>query len=553
VATAVSVDFPLSCAGRTDCMPTDEDGDVIMTDASEAAGEAETSKETPADAESSPMHEGAAASDEGPPPEERVIQAEASKEEGNVLLKAGDSKAAVAKYAEGITSVEPLLEKDPGELGEELQRRATVAYQALRLNSAQACIKCEDWLATIEHAEKVLVIDKDNTKALYRRGLASSMMNTEGRLEQARADFARVATLEPANREVRDQLAKTKDRLKDLRAEEKQRLSAVMSGGLYKDHHAKLGKQQAGYEAEVFRRKEAEEDEISFDDWMKREKDKVEDAKKKQKEAEEKKRDAEQERVLKETHEQELSRRREAGEEEISFEAWMDLQKAKENERRRSLIGGVVRTDMADLDADERKLLEETKSKGYYHGRLGTVLSDAAPKPQQVQAGELAQAQNGQVGSEWNQAGTWEEKDQTSWVKERLTAWLQQAMVSSQVNLPSGSSATATAKVTKVKSLTGDAQLVWVRKQAKHGYNFEADLSFNLSFGDGKENSFSGSLSIPELVDTVQPSELRVDVRWKGSGPSSEFLPLAGELMEKLRESVRFQVSAFRDEYLQRR
>merc|ERR1712217_794951 len=133
-------------------------------------------------------------------------------------------------YAEGIVLAEPLLEKDPGELGEELQQRCTAAYTALRLNSAQACLKTGEWVTAIEHADKVLLIDKDNVKALYRRGLASLELDTEGRLEQARADFTRVATLDPANREVRGNLAKAKERLKDLRQAEKERLSMAMKG-----------------------------------------------------------------------------------------------------------------------------------------------------------------------------------------------------------------------------------------------------------------------------------------------------------------------------------
>mmetsp|Transcript_103895 Transcript_103895/g.268944 ORF Transcript_103895/g.268944 Transcript_103895/m.268944 type:complete len:492 (-) Transcript_103895:220-1695(-) len=306
-------------------MPTDEDGDVIMTDAA-ATAEAEAGAppeepEEPAAAPEEPAAAEAPPVEEGPPPEERTARAEAAKEEGNALLKAGDAKAAVAKYGEGITLAEPLLEKDPGELGEELQLRATTAYTALRLNSAQACLKCCEWLAAIEHADKVLLLDKDNTKALYRRGCASAQLNTESRLEQARADFARVATLDPANREVRGQLAKAKDLLKDLRQAEKQRLSAVMSGGLYQKEHAKLEGRQAAYQEEVQRRKDAGEDEISFEDWQKKEKEKEEEAKKKaREEAEaERKRQREEER---QRREEELRREQE------------ELERKKEEERK---------------------------------------------------------------------------------------------------------------------------------------------------------------------------------------------------------------------------
>merc|ERR1712039_1007231 len=98
------------------------------------------------------------------------------------------------------------------------------------------------------------------------------------------------------------------------------------------------------------------------------------------------------------------------------------------------------------------------------------------------------------VGSEWNAAGTWEERDMSAWVKDKLTIWLQQAIVSSdQVTLPSGSVMGVTAKVTKVKSLNGDAQIVMVRKKPRHGYNYEADLSFSVAFisKDNVENAIA--------------------------------------------------------------
>merc|ERR1740138_1062768 len=117
--------------------------------------------------------------------------------------------------------------------------------------------------------------------------------------------------------------------------------------------------------------------------------------------------------------------------------------------------------DTDDLDEEERKMLEETKNKGYYHGRLGTVLSNAAPKPQQLSEGDLRREPSPEVqdgstnkGSEWNQAGTWEERDTTAWVKERLTSWLSLAKFSMPETALSMGAMSVEGKVTKVKSLT---------------------------------------------------------------------------------------------------
>merc|ERR1712217_100927 len=138
----------------------------------------------------------------------------------------------------------------------------TAIYVALCLNCAHASLKCEDWMCAADHGSKVITLEKDNAKALFRRGSACAQFSTESRLEQAREDFTRVAQLDPSNREAREQLQKIKERLKDIKQQEKRRLSEAMQGGLYKEQHAKLGKQQEEYEKEVQRRKEAEEDEI---------------------------------------------------------------------------------------------------------------------------------------------------------------------------------------------------------------------------------------------------------------------------------------------------
>merc|ERR1712187_476861 len=180
-------------------------------------------------------------------------------------------------------------DKDPAECAEDLIKRARAVYQALRLNSAQACLKQQAWADASEHADKVLSIDKDNCKALYRRAMASIPFDTEGRLEQARADLARLVQLEPTNREAREQLAKTKERLKALKQEEKERYAkAMQGGGMYKEQHDKLARQQLLYEEEVQRRKDAAEDFISFEDWQKKRKEAEEEERKKEKEEREK-------------------------------------------------------------------------------------------------------------------------------------------------------------------------------------------------------------------------------------------------------------------------
>lgn len=544
-------------------MTAEEPNDVAMADSADAA-------DLKVDEQTAPMAMDEAATDANanadagvgedkpaePSVEERVQQAEAAKEAGNLLLKAGDPTGAVAKYLEGIGLTEPVLEKSPEEAGgEELQRRGVAAHLALRLNSAQACLKLSDWVMAIEHCDKALLIDKDNTKALYRRASAGVQLDTEGRLDDARNDLSRLVQLEPSNREARELLGRARERLREVRQQEKERMASVIKGGgLYQEQHNKLARKRALYDEEVARRKEAGEDEISFEEWEKKRKEKEDEAKTKEKEAAEEKRRQEREAQERSAWEEDMAKRKEEGLEELSLEAWRE---ARKNAPRKEEI---VRTDELELDDEEKRLLAEAKNKGYYHGRLGTVLSAAAPTPQQVEAQATESDElkpPSRNVSEWNQGGTWEERNTTDWAKERLTAWLNNASVAcDRATLESGEALSVSVKVSKVKSLKGDAQIIVVRKQPRHGFHFEAELSVKLSFkpvdaaDEGKEaETFSGSIIMPELADSVDVQSLRLDCAWGSRRPPERLQPLAQEWFRKLQDSVRQQVAGFIEEY----
>lgn len=484
-------------------------------------------------------------------------KAEEAKLEGNALLKKGDLQAAIAKYAEGAELTESLLEKDAFEVGEELKQRSTAVYVALRLNSAQACLNHGDPARAAEHADKVLSIDKDNSKALYRRAMASLQFDSESRLEQARADLVRFTQLEPASREVREHLTKAKERLKAAKQLEKERYaSALNGGGLYKEQHAKTDRQRLLYEEEVARRKEAGEDEVTFDNWLKKQKEKAEESAKNEKEAREKK--EVEERVQREQtqFDEDNVRRKAEGLEELTLAEWRE-----DNFKKLNAKDQVMNTDDVELDDEEKKLLSEAKKKGYYHGRLGTVLSDAAPKPQQMEADEAISpitdsTPNGHGHSEWNTAGTWEERDATAWAKEELTTCLKSSSVGdSAATLTSGQAVSVSAKISSVRSVRGDAQMVVVRKRRRHGFNFEAELSFHVVVTppeEGSAETFKGTFSLPEIVDSVELSTLRIDVKWRADAPPERLQPLANAWVGKLMDDVREQIGRFVQEYKKR-
>lgn len=525
--------------------------DVDMVDA--ALGPVETiGHSTEPDGDVAPAAEEASA-----PPEDRVPQAESAKEAGNLLLKAGDFAAATAKYKEGIELVKALLEKDAKEeMADDLKLRCTAVHAALRLNSAQACLKQSDWVAAAGHADEVLLRDGDNCKALYRRAMACCNLETEGRLEQAVADCTKWAKLEPTSREAREQLKVSKDKLKELRQKKMETWQKAMSGGLYKEQHAMADRHRMAYEEEAKRRKEAEEDEISFEDWHKKQKEEEEKAKNKAKKDKEQ---AAEQRSL----DEENARRRDSGEDGISLLVWKELKKKGTVPK---TLNEVCKSDDIEMDEDEKKMLAEQKSKGYYHGRLGRVLSDEAPKPQKVERSPLspgsddADPEKGGRGSHWNVAGTWEERNMTTWAKERLTSYLKAAAASSSssVTLSTGQLGRVCARVESVTSLKGDAQIVMVRREPRFGYNFEANLSFRVGItlqaaapedGESKEEVFEGAFFIYELVDSVPIPELQVAASWKGGEPREQVKAIALEWTNNLRDSIRSQIALFAEEY----
>lgn len=101
-------------------------------------------------------------------------------------------------------------------LTEELRQKGTLVWLALELNLAQISIKGKHWHQCLEHTNRVLSIDRDNCKALYRRAIAASNLESVGFIQQAEHDLLRAAALEPTNKEVHATLVKVRGLLKAI-------------------------------------------------------------------------------------------------------------------------------------------------------------------------------------------------------------------------------------------------------------------------------------------------------------------------------------------------
>jgi len=88
-------------------------------------------------------------------------------------------------------------------LNEEEQQKINKHEIAFDLNMALCKIKMEKWTEAIDNCKMVLNLDKNNVKALYRKGLAFIGL---GEYEKATEDFKAVIQLQPNNSEAKNQL-----------------------------------------------------------------------------------------------------------------------------------------------------------------------------------------------------------------------------------------------------------------------------------------------------------------------------------------------------------
>ncbi|XP_052158043.1 uncharacterized protein LOC127775790 [Oryza glaberrima] len=120
---------------------------------------------------------------------------------------------------------------------------------------------------------------------------------------------------------------------------------------------------------------------------------------------------------------------------------------------------------------------------------------DAAPlpAPRKIDAADLAaKPAPTTLGSVWNKAGTWEEKNLNSWANGRIKDLLG--------SLDPLEFSTGKASVYEVSKCTGDAFLVTVRNKKRVGYTYELGLKFKGEWLIKEENKkVKGYLDIPEF------------------------------------------------------
>jgi len=566
-------------ATSTPSWQQDEHGDTIMTDAKSASAEApvnggetaaahgaeavehadvtdpiEASKEPSTDA---PVE---TAEDPPEPPEVKVSRAESQKADGNAALKAGDLGAALEHYTKGSEAVRGLVGNgSTSDTPAETLAAAKAVYLSLQLNAAMACLKLEMWEDGAHYATLALEQDPDNVKAMFRRGVCRAQLPRF--LDEARDDLTAALKAEPNNRDAREQLAKVKQQLKEFKQQEKERMAAMFSkeGALYNDQHQKLSKLRALYEQEVERRKEASEEEITFEDWRKKE----DEAEKKRKE----KLEEEQKEARKKLEEE----RRAA---------------QKEEEQGQQKPHEIARMEEDELDEEDRKILGEAKKKGYYHGRLHSVRSDAAPVPQKVDGEAQSGSTANSSASAWNAAGTWEERDASKEAEDKLRQALAGASMGNKESRSSpeamldvlkdgnalkenANDASSLARLAgmmfgveltlKVKHCSGEASLAVVRNAQRFIFDFKADLEWKMRVDENlpgeedasKVSEHKGKVKLAEITDAaVKGRSVEMIVTWSSAKPTGVSLQVCEEWLRRLRAKIVEQLDVFVSQFV---
>ncbi|CAL9171152.1 unnamed protein product [Musa hybrid cultivar] len=121
---------------------------------------------------------------------------------------------------------------------------------------------------------------------------------------------------------------------------------------------------------------------------------------------------------------------------------------------------------------------------------------DAAPLPvpRKLSADDISkQPQPNTLGSVWNQAGTWEERNLNSWASNRIKELLK--------SMDSLEFSNGKAYINDVSKCSGDAFLVTVRNKKRVGYTYELTLKFKAGewLIQNENKKIKGHLDIPEF------------------------------------------------------
>ncbi|GAV83139.1 Aha1_N domain-containing protein [Cephalotus follicularis] len=162
-------------------------------------------------------------------------------------------------------------------------------------------------------------------------------------------------------------------------------------------------------------------------------------------------------------------------------------------------------------EAMEEKAGEQQGSSSSPYGYrywVREATSDAAPLPVPIKLSPQPDPQldpQQSLGSLWNRAGTWEERNLTPWASHRIKELLNSVGF---LDLSAGK-----AQITQVSKCIGDAFLVTVRNKKRVGYTYELTLQVKGEWLIREEKKMlKGHIDIPEF-SFGELDDLQMEVR----------------------------------------
>ncbi|KJE89319.1 FK506-binding protein [Capsaspora owczarzaki ATCC 30864] len=144
---------------------------------------------------------------------EKVETANVTKEKGSTLFRESKFRAAEKKYLAALK----LVESDFS-FTEEQKAAVSKLRVASNSNLAAVQLKGSKWAEAIKSASKVLEIEPNNVKALFRRAQAE---HRSGDLELALADLAAASKLEPSDAAIRAETTAVQNKVQAQKNKEK--------------------------------------------------------------------------------------------------------------------------------------------------------------------------------------------------------------------------------------------------------------------------------------------------------------------------------------------
>ncbi|XP_061962693.1 70 kDa peptidyl-prolyl isomerase-like isoform X2 [Populus nigra] len=153
--------------------------------------------------------------------QEKIEAAGKKKEEGNAWFKAGKYERASRRYEKAAK----FIEYDSSFTDEEKQQ-SKVLKISCKLNNAACKLKLKDYKEAEKLCSKVLELDSQNVKALYRRAQAYIQLVD---LDLAEKDIKRALEIDPDNRDVKLEYKILKDKVREYNKKEAQFYSNIFA------------------------------------------------------------------------------------------------------------------------------------------------------------------------------------------------------------------------------------------------------------------------------------------------------------------------------------